>query len=845
MRVQRAMELVRRGRSLPRSEWVAHWRARPVDRDTVLYEATFGAGLLDSPLAIFRHLVAAPDLAHLRHVWVVGDAGRRQRAREHLSALGLDESRVRLVGYRTPEYFRHLATAGYLVNNSTFPAEFGKRPGQTYVNTWHGTPLKAMGYDVSGGALDAANIIRNFLAADHLLSTGPYMTDTMYRQAYRLEGIATGSVLEVGMPRTDVQVGTTEAERESIRERLRVAGVDVDPRRRVVLVAPTWRGEAFADPRLDAEDLIELVGLLQASVGDRWQVLVKAHPVVHGQARSMPGLEGRLVPAELPVNDVLAVIDHLVTDYSSVLFDALVDPRLPITFHVPDRELYERTRPLYLPAEDLPGRVCTTAQETAADVSAGGSRADVRSDWAARYAPFDDGGASQRVVDVVWRGASPSVGRSVRLEERTVDGRRVPRLLVHGGSLQRNGVTSSLIALLGQIDLDRTDVSVAWGPARDADPDAFAAAVDDRVRLLPRVGSPNGSQRVLGLRHLLERLGADHPAVPVGPLVRLLREEWVRCFGQTRFDHVIDFGGYSPYWALLMSRGVAPGGVRTHSMWLHNDLAAEVASTVDHGGKRARHLEQVFSLYSRYERLVSVSEPLSRVNERSLQRYAGGAQFRSARNVIDVQRVRSLAGVPLDDLGLADEVVAALRDEATVTFVTAGRLTSTKNQARLVRATAAVRAAGHDVAVIIMGSGPLEADLRALVAELGLKGSVHLTGQVVNPFPVIAAADCFVLTSEHEGLPMVILEALALTTPVLTTAFSSVEGVLPPGCGVVVDRDDAAVARAMMDLVARRPDFSTLDVDAYNAAALQEFAAAIGLGDSPRTPDGPRRTGHT
>lgn len=843
MRVQRAMGVLRRAGRLPRSEWVAHWRARPLESDTVLYEATFGAGLLDSPLAIFNHLVAAPDLAHLRHVWVVADEGRRQQARERLASLGLDESRVRLIGYRTAAYFRHLATAGYLVNNSTFPAEFGKRAGQTYINTWHGTPLKAMGYDIPGGALGAANIIRNFLAADHLLSSGPYMTDTMYRRAYRLEGLAPGSVLEVGMPRTDVQVASTDTERASLRGRLQASGVGLDPRRRLVLIAPTWRGEAFADARLDAEGLLELVTSLQAELGDQWQVLVKAHPVVQAQARSLPGLAGMIVPADVPVNDVLAIIDHLVTDYSSVLFDALSDPRLPITFHVPDRELYEQTRPLCLPAEDLPGRVCTTTQETAADVAAGGERAEVRREWAARYAPFDDGRAAERVVDVVWRGAQPSVGRSVALAEP--DGRRVPRLLIHGGSLQRNGVTSSLIALLGGLDLDRLDVSVAWGPARDADPDAFAEAVDERVRLLPRVGAPGGSQRVLGFRHLLERLGADHPAVAVGPLVRLLQDEWVRCFGSTQFDHVIDFGGYSPYWALLMSRGVAPGGVRTHSMWLHNDLAAEVASTVDHGGKRARHLEQVFSLYSRYDRLVSVSEPLSRVNERSLQRYAGGGQFRSARNVIDVQRVRSLARVPLEDLGLAAEVVAALRDEATVSFVTAGRLTPTKNQARLVRAAAATRASGREVAVIIMGSGPLDEDLRSLVTELGIERSVHFTGQAANPFPVIAAADYFALTSEHEGLPMVILEALALSTPVLTTAFSSVEGVVPPECGVVVDRDDAAVARAMMDLVDRRPEFSTLDVDAYNATALQEFAEAIGLGDGERTPDGPRRTGHT
>ncbi|WP_338749859.1 glycosyltransferase [Janibacter alittae] len=843
-RMRRSLSVLRRARRIPRAQWVAHWRTRPVEHDTVFYESTFGAGLVDSPYAIFRHLVGAPDLDHLRHVWVVADDLRRRRAREHLRALGLDGRRVHLVGYRTPAYFRHLATAGYLVNNSTFPGEFGKRSGQVYVNTWHGTPLKSMGYDTPGGALGAGNVIRNFLAADHLLSSGPYMTDTMYRGAYRLEGIAPGSVLEVGTPRTDVQVDATDERRRGVRDQLRTRGVALDGRR-VVLVAPTWRGEAFADPRLDTDSVVGLVASLREVLGDDWQVLVKAHPVVHAQARDLPSLRAVLVPPDVPANEVLAITDHLVTDYSSILFDALADPGLPITFHVPDRAAYEQLRPLYLPVEELPGNLCATPEATAADVAEGGGRADRRRAWAERYAPFDDGHAAERVVDVVWRGRPPAVGRRVRLAERTHQGRRVPRLLIHGGSLQRNGVTSSLIALLGRLDLDRLDVSVAWGPARRAAPEAFAEAIDDRIRLLPKVGGLNGAKRVVWSRHLLQRLGADHRVVPMTALVRLLREEWVRCFGEVEFDHVIDFGGYSPYWALLMSRGVAPGNVRTHSIWLHNDLAAEVASTAEHGRTRAHHLAQVFGLYDRYDRLVSVSDSLSRVNERSLARYAGDASFRSARNVVDDARVRSLARADLEGLGLADEVVAALRDEDAVCFVTAGRLTHEKNQARLIRAAAAVRADGHDVTVVIMGSGPLEGELRALTVELGVQRSVFLAGQVANPFPVVAAADYFALTSEHEGLPMVILEALALETPVLTTAFSSVEGVVPQGCGVVVPRDDDAVRHAMMELVSARPAFTALDVDAYNATALDEFAAAVGLEEDTRAPAGPRPTGHT
>jgi CDP-glycerol glycerophosphotransferase len=842
----RARRALRRSRRIPRSQWVAHWRRRPVQSDVVLWEATGGAGLICHPYAVFLAVAQADDLQHLRHVWVVRDPDDRERARAQLRDLGLGPDRVRVVGYRTLAYHRHLATAGWLVNNATFPAEFGKRQGQVYLNTWHGTPLKSMGYDTPDGVLATRNIVRNLLAADHLVSSGPFMTDVMYRSAYRLDGIFRGRILEVGSPRTDRQVSEDVLAREAVRERLRGRGVALDDRR-VVLIAPTWRGERFGDPRFGAEDVARLVQRIEAELGAAWQVLVKAHPVVHGHAAARPELSARLVPPDIPANDVIGIVDHVVTDYSSILFDVLASPGLPMTFHVPHAEKYERSRPPYVDLGDLPGRVATSVAEVVDDIRAGGSHAERRAPWTGRYAPFDDGHATERVVDAVWRGArSTPTGRHVAGIDATGRAGLPPtRLLIHAGPLQRNGITAALLALLGHLDLDRLDVTVIWGAARAADPDAFVSAVDPRVRLLPRVGGLGGPKRVVWARRLLERYGADHPLVPMRALVGLMREEWVRCLGDARFDHVVDFSGYAPFWALLTSRGVAPGPVRTHSIWLHNDLAAEAAKTI--GGRRthARSLRAVFSLYRRFDRLVSVSAALSAVNERSLGGYAAAGTFRSARNLIDASRVRQRATQDLRTLGLPDAVVAALRDPGRTTFVTAGRFSPEKNHARLVRATAAVVRSGHDVAVVVMGSGPLDAELRALVQEQGLTDTVLFTGHVANPMPVIAQADCFVLSSDHEGLPMVLLEALSLGTPVLSTAFSSVEGVIPPGAGRVVPRDDVALAHAMMD-VAESPAESraqsragspaeppgrpaSVDVESYNMEALAEFAAAIDL----------------
>jgi CDP-glycerol glycerophosphotransferase (TagB/SpsB family) len=75
-------------------------------------------------------------MQHLTHVWVLNEAAR--------SAPSLvdyrDDPRVRFVDYGSPGYYQAMARSQYLVNNATFPPEFGRRAGQVYLNTWHGVP---------------------------------------------------------------------------------------------------------------------------------------------------------------------------------------------------------------------------------------------------------------------------------------------------------------------------------------------------------------------------------------------------------------------------------------------------------------------------------------------------------------------------------------------------------------------------------------------------------------------------------------------------------------------------------------------------------------------------------
>ena len=106
--------------------------------------------------------------------------------------------------------------------------------------------------------------------------------------------------------------------------------------------------------------------------------------------------------------------------------------------------------------------------------------------------------------------------------------------------------------------------------------------------------------------------------------------------------------------------------------------------------------------------------------------------------------------------------------DAPPVLLAAGRLTKQKDYPTLIRAFAEVRAL-RPARLMILGEGEQRAELEALIAALGLQGDVSLPGFVDNPFAYMAQADLFVLSSAWEGLPGVLIQAMACGCPVVST----------------------------------------------------------------------------
>jgi CDP-glycerol glycerophosphotransferase len=812
----RLRALARRLKIAVRDEQLARARRAPLDPHTVMYESFAGNGMLCNPEAIFRALLAAPDQQHLHHVWALSDLGLYQRTVAEFA----DDPRVRFVRRGSRAYFDALATAGYLVNNATFPDGFGKRDGQLYLNTWHGTPLKAMGYDVPHGGLDTRNVTRNFVQADYLLAPNDD-TAQMYLRAYRMANIFRGRMIVEGTPRIDHQF-VDDAQRRVIRDRLAGHGVELGEGQQLVLYAPTWKGDFYSPD----DDIAELRVFLDALRGqlddDRYRVLLKVHQRVYRFAHADPAVRSALIPNEVPANEVLAVTDVLVTDYSSIFIDFLATGR-PVLFYTPDLDEYAATRGLYLPPEQWPGPVSRDLAHLVTQLAnlGSGDKQDPSAAYAAayatargRYCAHEDGGAAARVVDIVFRGAR--AGYDVRAD--FADGR--PAILVQLGGMRRNGITSAALALLDNIDHERFDVSLSFPHNTSPGARHLVDSISSRVRLFAQ--APEITAGKLRVRVLVALNGRSpgRRQVLVSARNELMRQEWARSFGAARFDHVIDFSGYAPYWTKLLAN--RSGG--SFAIWLHNDVRAELANRVRSRPVRAS-LGGAIALYRNADQLVSVSEQLCALNRRTLAEWAPQARFTFARNTINVERIVRLAAAPSP---LPVPASAGADAPAVRTFVTAGRLSPEKNHERLIRAFARVHAADADTRLLILGTGPRHDALRSVIAELGVGAAVTLTGYQENPYAIMAAADCFVLSSDYEGQPIALLEALVLGLPIVTTAFDSVQGSLPDGTGLVVARDTDALADGLAAFLRGEVPHPPFDHVAYNARAMEEFYRAIG-----------------
>lgn len=364
-------------------------RLLPIRKGTVVFESHLGKQYSDSPRAIFEELRRRG--VPIKPIWSY--AGARPE--------GFPED-VELVRRWSWPYLRALAQAEFWIDNQGFPLKLLKRPETTYIQTWHGTALKRMGFDEPRLRVMPEQEQRTYQQAldrfDHFVVRGEHDVRTLAR-AYR---IPEAKLLRTGYPRNDALVRAREAnaldpEVDQLAKRL---GISRD--RPIVLYAPTFRAQENGKVRkfefpFDVESFAD-------RFGDQLTLMIRTHYL--NNVTLPPSVAGRVVNvSEVPdIVPLLLLADVMITDYSSVMFDYALLQR-PMVFYAYDWEEYAQDiRGTYFDLlQQAPGPVVRTEQElfdTLSDLNSSTAGYEARlKEFMNHYGEYDRGDAAAQIVD--------------------------------------------------------------------------------------------------------------------------------------------------------------------------------------------------------------------------------------------------------------------------------------------------------------------------------------------------------------------------------------------------------------------------------------------------------------
>jgi CDP-glycerol glycerophosphotransferase len=357
-------------------------------KNRVVFESGLGLQYGDAPRYIFEELLK--QYPNEEYIWV-----------QNGKIYNLPDN-CKVVERLSFQYYYYLATSKYWVNNQNFPFYITRRKNGVYLQTWHGTPIKKMLFDLENihgrdeGYVERVEKAKNQWS--YLLSQSSYATQKL-KSAFRYEG----EVLELGYPRNDILIN--EANNQEYIHKIK-RNLNIPKDKKVILYAPTFRDNSEKKGNNFSMNLVIDFDKFLNKIPEEYILLLRLHVLVNQNISLTYEQKERIIDVSSfsDIQELYLVSDMLITDYSSVFFD-YANLNRPIIFYAYDLESYrDDLRGFYLDYDnDLPGSIVKTEEELYEQILLSRNISVDYSDFRKKYLPKDDGSATKRVVNEIFK----------------------------------------------------------------------------------------------------------------------------------------------------------------------------------------------------------------------------------------------------------------------------------------------------------------------------------------------------------------------------------------------------------------------------------------------------------
>lgn len=318
-------------------------------------------------------------------VWVIPANGKINR-RDYPAG-------VRLIKYQSKEMYYEMSTAKVWLDNAlncVWDNGMKKKPGQVYINTWHGSMgIKRLNGDKHW--LSRAKLCNK--ATDYCISNCKFEED-VYSDTFWKDV----PYLRYGHARNDILFRT---DLRGLRKQI-CARYNVSPGKKIMIYAPTFRDDGSLDwCDLDFE---RLRTDLEQKFGGSWVIFIRKHFKNRAKSVTEDVFDGSIIDVTdyLDMQELLAVADAGITDYSSWAYDYVLTRR-PLFIYATDLDQYDQGRGFYYPLTETPFSISQNTDELSENILAfddGAYQARI-DDFLAKKECVDDGHASERIVGLI------------------------------------------------------------------------------------------------------------------------------------------------------------------------------------------------------------------------------------------------------------------------------------------------------------------------------------------------------------------------------------------------------------------------------------------------------------